>query len=130
VSQPAISSPHFYRLALLSALALLSLFIWGGNQPEAAGLIPPPWDKWVHLAWFAVLAGLLHVGLGLRRGVWVVAFCVGVGLWDEWRQLSLPGRSAGWDDLLFDGLGIAVGVMLAGWLGRCVVSVAGVDQRH
>jgi VanZ family protein len=60
----------------------------------------------------------------------VVAFCVGVGLWDEWRQLSLPGRSAGWDDLLFDGLGIALGVMLAGWLWRRVVSVAGVDQRH
>jgi VanZ family protein len=81
-------------------------------------LIPPPWDKLVHLAWFAVLAGLLHVGLGLRRGLWVVAFCVGVGLWDEWRQLSLPGRSAGWDDLLFDALGIAAGVMLAGWLWR------------
>jgi VanZ family protein len=70
------------------------------------------------VAWFAVLAGLLHLGLGLRRGVWVVAFCVGVGLWDEWRQLSLPGRSAGWDDLLFDALGIALGVMLAGWLWR------------
>jgi hypothetical protein len=28
------------------------------------GLIPPPWDKLVHLAWFAVLAGLLHFGLG------------------------------------------------------------------
>jgi hypothetical protein len=46
------------------------------------------------------------------------------------RQLSLPGRSAGWDDLLFDALGIAAGVMLAGWLWRRVVSVAGVDQRH
>jgi VanZ family protein len=111
-------SPLPSYLALLSALVLLSLFIWGGNHPEAAGLIPPPWDKLVHLAWFAVLAGLLHVGLGLRRGLWVVAFCVGVGLWDEWRQLSLPGRSAGWDDLLFDALGIAVGVMLAGWLWR------------
>jgi VanZ family protein len=110
-----------YRFALLPALALLSLFIWGGNQPEAAGLIPPPWDKLVHLAWFAVLAGLLHAGLGLRRGLWVAAFCVGVGLWDEWRQLSLPGRSAGWDDLLFDAAGIALGVMLAGWVGRRVV---------
>jgi VanZ family protein len=61
------------------------------------------------------------VGGGVLRGRW---------LWDEWRQLSLPGRSAGWDDLLFDAMGIAVGVMLAGWLGRRVVSVAGVDQRH
>jgi VanZ family protein len=118
-------SPLPSYLALIPALALLSLFIWGGNQPEAAGLIPPPWDKLVHLAWFAVLAGLLHLGLGLRRGLWVVAFCVGVGLWDEWRQLSLPGRSAGWDDLLFDALGIALGVMLAGWLGRRAVRGVG-----
>ncbi len=105
---------RYHRLALLPALVLLSMFVWGGNQPEAAGLIPPPWDKLAHLAWFAVLAGLLHVGLGLRRGVWVVVFCLGVGLWDEWRQLSLPGRAAGWDDLLFDGLGIGVGIWLAG----------------
>ena len=105
---------RYHRLALLPALVLLSMFVWGGNQPEVAGLIPPPWDKLAHLAWFAVLAGLLHVGLGLRRGVWVVVFCLGVGLWDEWRQLSLPGRAAGWDDLLFDGLGIAVGIWLAG----------------
>ena len=91
---------RYHRLALLPALVLLSMFVWGGNQPEAAGLIPPPWDKLAHLAWFAVLAGLLHVGLGLRRGVW--------------RQLSLPGRAAGWDDLLFDGLGVGVGIWLAG----------------
>ena len=108
---------RYHRLALLPALVLLSMFVWGGNQPEVAGLIPPPWDKLAHLAWFAVLAGLLHVGLGLRRGVWVVVFCLGVGLWDEWRQLSLPGRAAGWDDLLFDGLGIAVGVWVGRWLG-------------
>ena len=112
--RPVNFVPLLYRFALLPALALLSLFIWGGSQPEAAGLIPPPWDKLVHLAWFAVLAGLLHLGLGLRRGVWVALFCVGIGLWDEWRQLSLPGRSAGWDDLVFDALGIALGVMLSG----------------
>jgi len=33
---------------------------------------------------------------GLALLLAVVVFCVGVGLWDEWRQLSLPGRSAGW----------------------------------
>ena len=114
-----------YRFALLPALALLSLFIWGGNQPEAAGLIPPPWDKLAHLAWFAVLAGFLYVGLGMRRGLWVAVFCVGVALWDEWRQLSLPGRSAGWDDLLFDVAGIALGVMLARWVGRRVAGSSG-----
>ena len=66
-----------YRFALLPALVLLSLFIWGGNQPEAAGLIPPPWDKLVHLAWFAVLAGFLHVGLGVALARWVGRRAVG-----------------------------------------------------
>jgi len=111
-----------FQWSVLFALMLLLLFIWGGNQPEAAGLIPPPWDKLVHLAWFAVLAGLLHFGLGLRRGVWVAVFCVGVGLWDEWRQLTLPGRSAGLVDLLFDGLGIVLGMALAAWWSRRLLS--------
>lgn len=115
--EPVVSSPWLYRITLMLALVLFLLFIWGGNQPEAAGLIPPPWDKLIHLAWFTVLAGLLYFGLGLRHRAWVVMFCVSVALWDEWRQLTLPGRSAGLDDLLFDGLGIGVGAWLAGWLG-------------
>lgn len=107
------------RLALPLAAALLGLFFWGGNQPEAAGLIPAPWDKLAHLAWFAVLAGLLRLGLDGRWTPAVLAFCLGVALWDEWRQLSLPGRMAGWDDLLADGLGIALGVWLAVRLRAC-----------
>lgn len=58
-------------LTLVPALILFSLFVWGGSRPEAAGLIPAPWDKLAHLAWFGVLAGLLHLGFGLRRGLWV-----------------------------------------------------------
>lgn len=100
-------------LSLPLAAVLLGLFVWGGNQPEAAGLFAPPWDKLAHLTWFAVLAGLLRLRLGPRWMPAVVVFCVVVGVWDEWRQLSLPGRAAGWDDLLFDGLGIALGVWLA-----------------
>ena len=118
MSRPVVSSPLLSRLVLALVLVLLFLFIWGGNQPEAAGLIQPPWDKLAHLTWFAVLTGLLHLGLGLRRGVWVVLFCACVALWDEWRQLTLPGRSAGLDDLLFDGIGIGVGVMLMGGVFR------------
>lgn len=108
-------------LSLLLAAVLLGMFVWGGNQPEAAGLINPPWDKLAHLAWFAVLACLLLVGLGPRWMLAVAVFCLGVGLWDEWRQLSLPGRSAGWDDLLFDGLGVALGIWLAS-VGSSLVS--------
>ena len=103
----------FTRLALLPAALLLAVFVWGGNQPEAAGLIPAPWDKLAHLAWFALLAGLLALGSG-RRWTWaVVGFCIAVAVWDEWRQFTLPGRAPAWDDLLADMLGIGIGVLCA-----------------
>lgn len=101
------------RLSLLWAAVLLLLFIWGGNQPEAAGLFKAPWDKLAHLSWFAVLAGLLDFGLNLRFRFPAALFCLGVALWDEGRQLTLPGRSADLGDLLFDGLGILIGLWIA-----------------
>jgi hypothetical protein len=103
-------------ITLLMTLTLLCLFIWGGNQPLAAGLFPTPWDKLVHLAWFAVLSGLLRIGLNIYPVGWVFVFCAGVAVWDEWRQLTLPGRSADLDDLLFDGMGLVVGLVVARWL--------------
>lgn len=102
--------------SLLLAVLLLGLFVWGGNQPQAAGLIPAPWDKLAHLAWFATLAGLLVLGLrgsGMRAPLLVAFACMALGAWDEWRQLALPGRNFGLDDLLADGVGVALGVCLA-----------------
>lgn len=102
--------------SLLLAVLLLALFIWGGFQPKAANLVPAPWDKLAHLAWFATLSGLLVFGLrnaGARIPLWVALACLPLGAWDEWRQLALPGRSFGLDDLLADGAGIALGIFLA-----------------
>lgn len=47
------------RLALVAALVLPAVYVWGNSLPEAAGLIPPPRDKLAHFAWYAVLAGVL-----------------------------------------------------------------------
>ena len=77
--------------------------------------------KLAHLAWFATLAGLLVLGLrgsGMRIPLLVAFACMALGAWDEWRQLALPGRSFGLDDLLVDGVGVALGVFLAGWVRR------------
>ena len=100
---------------------MLGLFVWGGNQPQAAGLIPVPWDKLAHVAWFATLAGFLVLGLsgsGMRIPFMVALACMALGGWDEWRQLRLPGRTFGLDDLLADGVGIALGIFLAAWVQR------------
>ena len=118
---PPIFSNWIPGAALLLAVLLLALFVWGGNQPQAAGLIPAPWDKLAHLIWFATLAGLLVLGLrgsGMRIPLMVALACMALSAWDEWRQLALPGRSFGMDDLLADGVGIALGIFLAIWVRR------------
>ena len=79
----------------------------------AVGLFLAPWDKLAHVVWFAVLSALLRLGLGPRAVGGLSMFCVSVAVWDEWRQLMLPGRSAGLDDLMFDGLGIFMGLLIA-----------------
>ena len=106
------------RLALLAALVLLAVYVWGNSLPEAAGLIPPPWDKLAHLVWYAILAGLLLQGLGRRAWPWVLAGTLLLAGWDEWHQFALPGRSPGVYDWLADALGVMVGVGIVWRWGR------------
>lgn len=90
-----------------------------GRQPAAGSGFDP--GALGHLTWFATLAGLLVLGLrgsGMRIPLMVALACMALGAWDEWRQLALPGRSFGLDDLLADGAGIVLGVFLACWVQR------------
>ena len=41
-----------------------------------------------------------------------------VAVADELHQATLPGRVAGYDDLLADGVGIALGLLCVRWLWR------------
>lgn len=100
------------RVALLAALVLLVAYVWGNSLPEAAGLIPTPWDKLAHLLWYATLAGLLLLGLGLGHRAWPWVLVVGLlrAGWDEWHQFDLPGRSPDIADWLADALGVMAGL--------------------
>lgn len=114
-----ISERTFRRCLQCAAICLalglpLGLFI-GGAQPVAVGLVPPPWDKLVHALVFGVLAVAIGYASGLcGRVMLAVAFCgaMAVGAIDEWHQVYLPGRSAGWDDLAADAVGSALGTVL------------------
>ena len=89
---------------------IFALF-YGGAQPVAVGLFPAPWDKLAHLGFFMVLT-LLLLQL-LPRPLWVamlLALLVGIG--DEWHQMFLPGRQAGWDDIAADLVGVLLGAAL------------------
>ncbi|MEO8992425.1 MAG: VanZ family protein [Nitrosospira sp.] len=97
---------------------MVSLFL-GGAQPIAVNLVPEPWDKLLHGAVFALLAWALGFASGFEgwRSLAVAFFgSLVVGLLDEWHQLYLPGRQAGWPDLVADMAGSLFGaVSLALW---------------
>jgi VanZ family protein len=114
------SVPRFHRHALLLVALLLSFYFWGNSQPEAAGMIPPPWDKLAHLGWYAVLSGLLLVAFGRRTWPWVLAGTLLLAGWDEWHQFALPGRQPGLDDWLANALGIVAGIGISHAIGRRV----------
>lgn len=108
------------RLVLAIVAALLALYFWGNNQPEAAGLIPSPWDKLAHLGWYAVLSILLLVALGRHTWPWILAGMLLLAGWDEWHQFALPGRQPGWDDWVADALGVLAGIGIHHAIGRRV----------
>lgn len=81
-------------------LMLLALFV-GGAQPQAAGLIPEPWDKLAHAGFFYLFVVLLSQFTSLPIAL-VIMLAVLVGAADEIHQISLLGRVAGWDDWLAD----------------------------
>lgn len=105
--------------ALLAVGILFGLFALGA-QPLAVGLVPTPWDKLAHGGLYALLAVALGLSSGLggwRVALLAVAGALLVGALDEWHQIFLPGRQAGWDDLAADGVGGLIGA-LALWLRR------------
>lgn len=106
--------------AVVAAIAVPVGLFYGGAQPIAVGLIPEPWDKLAHVLVYAVLAASVGYASGWRgRPVWWLAFTVAlaVGALDEFHQMTLPGRAAGWDDLACDALGALAGATALRWRG-------------
>jgi len=108
--------PARLRLAAAALAVLLAVnLFYHGAQPYAVGLVPRPWDKLVHLAFFGGMAGLAWIVLG-GRGVGAhlgaVGIAVGIGVLDEFAQLRLPGRSVDVRDFAADFVGAALAVLL------------------
>ena len=115
---PAAARVHLpvgWRLLAAVLLGLVCFgLLWGGAAPVAVGLFKPPWDKLAHLSVFAVI-GMAFAMCTDARGwpmvLWAVAAAVTLGAIDELLQLALPGRDAGWDDLVADALGGLLGLL-------------------
>jgi VanZ like family len=103
------------RWFCLSLAVLFCVALWvGGSQPFAVGLIPSPWDKLVHAASFGLLAAAIGYASGFKNWAMVLTAFAGamlIGVADEWHQMFLPGRQAGWDDLAADLIGSALGAL-------------------
>ena len=106
---------HIRAIAALLVAAIFFGLMVGGAQPVAVGLIPSPWDKLAHASLFAVLAACIGLASGLRGSRTILfAFLSAllIGVLDEWHQAFLPGRQAGWDDLVADAAGSLIGALL------------------
>jgi VanZ family protein len=107
-------SRHLRIAATLLALGIVVSLFLGGAQPIAVNLVPEPWDKLLHGVVFALLAWALGFASGFHgwRSLAVAFFgSLLIGLLDEWHQLYLPGRQAGWSDFVADMAGGLIGTV-------------------
>ena len=102
----------------LPLLAWMGLIFWLSAQPD----LPHPDIGWAFLALssgahvfvYGVLAGLWMRVLGGRRRAWLIALLLTMlyALSDEFHQWFVPGRSADPWDLLADGVGAVLVLVL------------------
>lgn len=105
-------------------LAFLPAIVWAAAVWIIGGLQDPPsvpnglgLDKLAHFAMYGVLGFLLARGWIASgwRGAWLLPIAVALllGVADERRQRSVPGRSADVLDWIADVSGASVGVFIA-----------------
>ena len=89
------------------------------------------WDKLDHLSAFAALALLARAGWPAAAR-WVTAaalFAYGVGI-ELLQGSALVNRTASVSDLAANGLGIALGLAAALWLGRAARTLSWIPRRR
>ena len=94
-------------LAILGAIAIaIGSLTPGSEMPETL-----PWDKFNHFVGYGGLTGL--VALAGVRLPWAFATAVFYGIFIEYLQIPVPGRSGGdWWDILANTLGAATAVLV------------------
>jgi VanZ family protein len=115
ISALTVHAPRvgWWRAALVLLLGLITWLALTPAPPRHADL---GWDKLNHLAAFATLAVVAMLGRSGSCGR-VGAALLAYGALIEVLQSYTPTRSGEWADLLADGLGIALGMLLVAiWL--------------
>jgi VanZ family protein len=99
------------RIALL--IVVISVF-WLGTKPEWVSVLSadPPEDKFIHAAVFGFITVLLWFSTLKPHPVMVFMVSLTISAADECRQYYLPGRTASFEDLAADIMGIALIITL------------------
>jgi len=116
-----INKNHIRILAILCFGLLLAALFIGGRQPGAGSLFPVPWDKVVHLTFYGTLTILAGIALPkIKLPILFLLFfiIVSIGGTDEFLQIYIPGRHAGFDDLAADAVGCLIALFVLPWFTR------------
>jgi VanZ family protein len=89
--------------------------LWLALTPRPPDTLDIGWDKLNHVLAFGALAfaGRFALAPARRAALWDGAALAGLGVAIELLQQLVPARSAQWQDLLADALGIAAGLLAA-----------------
>ncbi len=113
-----ISKNRISILAILCLGLLLAALFIGGRQPGAGSLFPEPWDKVVHFTFYGTLTVLAGIALPKIKLPVLFLIIISIGGADEFLQIYIPGRHAGFDDLAADAVGCLIALFLVRWINR------------
>lgn len=125
-------TPARRAAALLPPLGLMVAIFFVSSLPGAVGtavdnpfqLVPPALNNLLHIPAFGLLTllwlrGVEALGIGPRaRYFYAPLITLLFGVFDEWHQLSVPGRYGSILDVGFNLVGIIAALWLCSWAER------------
>ncbi len=84
----------------------------GAETAATVPLFRPPFDKAAHFTYYAIMAGMLAHGVGLRWLIVPLILVPVIGAADEWNQSFIVGRDASFWDWMADEIGAVFAVFL------------------
>lgn len=106
-----------YATIITSALIVIAVLIPGSNIPDVNIV---GFDKVVHVGMFMVLAVAVRYDFNSPSFNFIIAFLAGLlfSLFTEILQLMVEGRTFDLYDMIADGIGLLVGLLISGRILR------------
>ena len=121
-----MANPKRLLLPVVYCLGIFALSSIHGDQPDTSWgqlfmWVKPQWQNLLHIPLFGGLAACWFWALACWRSeFWNRALAAALltllySGFDEWYQLSVPGRFGSWTDLMLNALGVMLALL---WIGR------------